>query len=191
MVQDSAQIRRRGAQDFMSYYEFACARQESVPQPAVTMNLDKGILDFNGDRVKLEDWQPIFNSISINKHLHHIAISSTYQTSLGSGEAGKAENRLSTSSDNDLNFKSVWLANSAYLLFQIEGTISLSTGRRSQPFALKTSHSSCAKLWESVWPFLPIWRLCSLMDFHWEKGTSSPWQRYKKKYWMAKKGSYS
>ncbi|KAM3610577.1 uncharacterized protein V6R79_005997 [Siganus canaliculatus] len=82
MVQDSAHIRQRGAQDFLAYYDFACARQESVPLSAVKMNLDKGMLDFNGDRVKLTDWPPILNSISINKHLHHIAISSTYQASL-------------------------------------------------------------------------------------------------------------
>ncbi|XP_019125294.2 centrosomal protein of 78 kDa isoform X3 [Larimichthys crocea] len=89
MVQDSAHIRQRGAQDFMAYYDFACARQESVPLPAVKMNLDKGMLDFNGDRVKLTDWPPILNSICINKHLHHIAISSTYQASLGSGDADR------------------------------------------------------------------------------------------------------
>ncbi|XP_068995186.1 centrosomal protein of 78 kDa [Embiotoca jacksoni] len=83
MIQDSALIRQRGAQDFMAYYDFACARQESVPLSAVKMNLDKGMLDFNGDRLKLTDWPPILNSISINKHLHHIAISSTYQASLG------------------------------------------------------------------------------------------------------------
>ncbi|KAM7415968.1 hypothetical protein PAMA_018168 [Pampus argenteus] len=89
MVQDSAQMRQRGAQDFMACYDFACARQESVPLPAVKMNLDKGMLDFNGDRVKVTDWPPILNSIFINKHLHHIAISSTYQASLGSGDADK------------------------------------------------------------------------------------------------------
>ncbi|KAG7240027.1 hypothetical protein INR49_028030 [Caranx melampygus] len=89
MVQDSAQIRRQGAQDFMAYYDFACAKQESVPLPAVKMNLDKGMLDFNGDRLKLTDWPPILSSISINKHLHHIAISSTYQASLGSGDTDR------------------------------------------------------------------------------------------------------
>ncbi|XP_058491187.1 centrosomal protein of 78 kDa [Solea solea] len=89
MVQDSAQIRRQGAQDFMAYYAFACARQESVPLPSVKMNVDKGMLDFNGDRLKLTDWPPVLTSISINKHLHHIAISSTYQASLGPGDADK------------------------------------------------------------------------------------------------------
>ncbi|XP_071339389.1 centrosomal protein of 78 kDa isoform X2 [Trachinotus anak] len=89
MVQDSAQIRRQGAQDFVVYYDFACARQESVPLPAVKMNLDKGMLDFNGDRLKLTDWPPILSSISINKHLHHIAISSTNQASLGSGDTDR------------------------------------------------------------------------------------------------------
>ncbi|XP_070690241.1 centrosomal protein of 78 kDa [Pempheris klunzingeri] len=89
MVQDGAHIRRRGAQDFMSYYDFACARQESVPLPAVKINLEKGMLDFNGDRVKLLDWPPILNSLCINKHLHHIAISSSYQATLGSGDADR------------------------------------------------------------------------------------------------------
>lgn len=93
MVQDSAHIRQRGAQDFMAYYDFACARQESAPLPAVKINLDKGMLDFNGDKVKVTDWPPILSSICINKHLHHIAISSTYQTSLGSGDTGKSENK--------------------------------------------------------------------------------------------------
>uniref|UniRef100_A0A7N6C0K4 Centrosomal protein 78 n=1 Tax=Anabas testudineus TaxID=64144 RepID=A0A7N6C0K4_ANATE len=82
-------IRRQGAQNFMAYYDFACARQESVPLPIVKMNLDKGILDFNGDRLKLTDWPPILSSISINKHLQNIAISSTYQASLGSGDADR------------------------------------------------------------------------------------------------------
>ncbi|XP_029961613.1 centrosomal protein of 78 kDa isoform X2 [Salarias fasciatus] len=89
MVQDSAQIRRQGAQDFMAYYEYACARQESVPLPAIKVNLDKGMLDFNGDRLKLADWPPVLNSISINKHLTHIAISSTYQANLGSGDTDR------------------------------------------------------------------------------------------------------
>ncbi|XP_034548358.1 centrosomal protein of 78 kDa [Notolabrus celidotus] len=87
MVQDSAQIRRQGGQDFQTYYDSVCARQELVPLPAVMISLDKGMLDFNGDRVKLTDWPPILSSICINKHLHHIAISSTYQASLGSGDA--------------------------------------------------------------------------------------------------------
>lgn len=89
MVQDNAQIRRQGAHDFMAYYEFACARQDSVPLAAVKMNLEKGMLDFNGDRIKLTDWPPILQSISINKHLHYIAISSTYQSNQASGDAGK------------------------------------------------------------------------------------------------------
>ncbi|KAF3695620.1 Centrosomal protein of 78 kDa [Channa argus] len=93
MIQGSAQIRRQGAQDFMAYYEFACARQESVALPAVKMNLNKGMLDFNGDRLKLIDWPPILSSISINKHLHCIAISSTYQASLSFGDAAGREHK--------------------------------------------------------------------------------------------------
>ncbi|XP_074527190.1 centrosomal protein of 78 kDa isoform X2 [Halichoeres trimaculatus] len=109
MVQDSAQIRRQGGQDFKTYYDFACARQESVPLPAVTINLDKGILDFNGDRAKLTDWPPILNSICINKHLHHIAISSTYQAGFGDAEKrylkSNFKRRIPAIRSKDMTFK--------------------------------------------------------------------------------------
>lgn len=95
MVQDNAQIRQQGAQDFMAYYDFACAKQETFPVPAVKVNLDKGMLNFNADRLKLSDWPPILQAISINKHLHHIAISSTYQASNTSGDTGKPESNSS------------------------------------------------------------------------------------------------
>ncbi|KAM9810582.1 centrosomal protein of 78 kDa [Neosynchiropus ocellatus] len=86
MFQDNIQIRRHGSQDFSAYYDFICAREECYPLPSVKMNLDRGMLDLNGDRVKLSDWPPILDSISINKHLHHIAISSTNTPYLGSGD---------------------------------------------------------------------------------------------------------
>ncbi|XP_068616932.1 centrosomal protein of 78 kDa [Brachionichthys hirsutus] len=89
IAEDHTPTWQQGAQDFLTYYDFACARQESVPLPAVKLNLDKGILDFNGDRVKFTDWSPILSAISINKHLHHIAISSANQASLRSGDADR------------------------------------------------------------------------------------------------------
>ncbi|KAM4745556.1 centrosomal protein of 78 kDa isoform 2-T2 [Anableps anableps] len=89
MIQDQAQIRRQGPHDFMAYYEFSCARQDSVPLMAVKMNLDKGMLDFNGDRLKLTDWLPVLQSVSINKHLHQIAISSSFQGGLASPDSDK------------------------------------------------------------------------------------------------------
>lgn len=163
MVQDPAQL----AQDFLSNYELACARQESVPLPAVKMNLHKGILDFNGDCVKLIDWPPILNSISINKHLHHIAISSTHQTSVASGEAGKAERSRDVAETCVLVLRHCpWL--------QIEDTVGLSSRRGALLFVRKTWLSSCARPWESAWLFHPIWRRYSSMGFHWEKETSSP-----------------
>ncbi|KAK5909705.1 hypothetical protein CesoFtcFv8_003612 [Champsocephalus esox] len=75
------------------------------------MNLGKGILDFNGDRVRLTDWPPILNSICINKHLHYIAISSTYQASLASGDADKRfyksclRKRIPAFRSKDMTFK--------------------------------------------------------------------------------------
>lgn len=89
MVQDHACIRHRGAHDFMAYYEFACGQIESVPLTSVSMNLHKGSLDFNGDKVKSSDWPPIISSISVNKHLNCIAIRSTHQASGGATGGGK------------------------------------------------------------------------------------------------------
>ncbi|XP_014027650.2 centrosomal protein of 78 kDa isoform X1 [Salmo salar] len=83
---DTVQIRRRGAQDFESYYDYACAMQDSVPLSAVKANLSQGMLDFNGDRLKLTDWTPILNSLTINKQLQHVAVRSCYQSGLGIGE---------------------------------------------------------------------------------------------------------
>lgn len=81
MVQENAQIHQRGARDFLAHYETSCAKQDSMPLFAVKMHLDKEMLDLNGDRVTFPDWAPILSSICINKHLHHIAISSTYHPS--------------------------------------------------------------------------------------------------------------
>lgn len=92
MMQGDARPRRLGAHDFLQYYDFVCARQESVPLPAVKMNLDKGMLDLNGDRVEFEDWLPILSSISINKTLRCITISSTFHA-LSSRDTGKAEHK--------------------------------------------------------------------------------------------------
>lgn len=89
MAQDNAQIQQRGARDFLAHYETACAKQDSMPLSAVKVHLDKKMLDFNGDRVAIPDWPPILSSICINKHLHHIAISSASHPYLVSGASGK------------------------------------------------------------------------------------------------------
>nr|XP_043896859.1 centrosomal protein of 78 kDa-like [Solea senegalensis] len=86
MKQNNARMLRQGATDFLAYYGFACARQDSMPLTAIKRHLDKGMLDFNGDRLDLRDLQPVLSSISINQHLNHIAIRSTH---LGSENADK------------------------------------------------------------------------------------------------------
>uniref|UniRef100_H2ZUG1 Uncharacterized protein n=1 Tax=Latimeria chalumnae TaxID=7897 RepID=H2ZUG1_LATCH len=80
---DTVQVRRQGAFDFQSHYEYLCALQDSVPLPAVKAYLNQGVLDINGDRVRLPDWVPILNSLGINKHLTFVAVRSCYQSSNG------------------------------------------------------------------------------------------------------------
>ncbi|XP_077456168.1 centrosomal protein of 78 kDa-like isoform X2 [Stigmatopora argus] len=89
MGQESVEMRRLGADNFTEYYNYACTQQGSTPLTVVKMHVDKGLLEFNGDRAKFADWAPILDSISINKHLQHIAIVSTFQTGHGCGDADR------------------------------------------------------------------------------------------------------
>ncbi|KAJ8380888.1 hypothetical protein SKAU_G00016660 [Synaphobranchus kaupii] len=90
---DPIQIRRRGAVDFGTYYDYACTAQDMIPIPAVKANLSQGVLDFNGDRIRLADWTPILNSLAINKQLHSVVIRSCYQPGLGEPERSRVYNR--------------------------------------------------------------------------------------------------
>ncbi|KAG9337206.1 hypothetical protein JZ751_029686 [Albula glossodonta] len=86
---DPVQIRRRGAMDFEAYYEYVCGAQDMVPISSVKANVSHGVLDFNGDRIRLADWAPILKTLSINKQLHHVAIRSCYQSTLGETEKSR------------------------------------------------------------------------------------------------------
>ncbi|XP_061117361.1 centrosomal protein of 78 kDa isoform X2 [Conger conger] len=90
---DPVQIRRRGAGDFGAFYDYACAGQDMIPIPAVKANLSQGVLDFNGDRIKLADWAPILNALAINKQLHSVVIGSCYQPGLGEPERSRVYNK--------------------------------------------------------------------------------------------------
>ncbi|BFZ26066.1 hypothetical protein BsWGS_29105 [Bradybaena similaris] len=76
---ESVQARQRGAIHFEDHYDNLCALQDSAPLPAVKAHLAKGVIDLNGDRVRLNDWSPIINTIKINKSLQFIAVRSYCQ----------------------------------------------------------------------------------------------------------------
>ncbi|CAG5124619.1 unnamed protein product, partial [Candidula unifasciata] len=76
---ESVQARQRGAFNFEDHYENLCALQDSAPLAAVKAHLAKGVLDLNGDRIRLNDWSPIINTIKINRSLQLIAVRSFCQ----------------------------------------------------------------------------------------------------------------
>ncbi|MEE6459448.1 hypothetical protein FKM82_000639 [Ascaphus truei] len=80
---DSVRIRRQGAMDFHSHYDYLCVLQDSVPLPAVKASLLDGTLNFNADRVRVPDWGPILNTLKINKSLTTVSIRSCHQPGLG------------------------------------------------------------------------------------------------------------
>ncbi|XP_017398760.1 centrosomal protein of 78 kDa isoform X6 [Cebus imitator] len=80
---DSVKLRRDSAADFFSHYEYLCALQDSVPLPAVRACLREGVLDFNADRLRGVDWEPLLSTLKINKDLPLISIKSYFQPWLG------------------------------------------------------------------------------------------------------------
>ncbi|XP_005113066.2 centrosomal protein of 78 kDa, partial [Aplysia californica] len=76
---ESVQARHRGAFQFEDHYDNLCALQDSAPLPAVKAHLAQGVVDLNGDRIRLNDWMPIINTVRINKSLQFIAVRSYYQ----------------------------------------------------------------------------------------------------------------
>jgi centrosomal protein CEP78 len=50
---ESVAVRQQGAFHFDTYYENLCALQGSCPLPAVKARLPDGVLDINGDRIRL------------------------------------------------------------------------------------------------------------------------------------------
>ena len=61
-VIESVALRQRGAYDFENHYDNLCALQNSCPIPAVKAHLKDGILDINGDRVRLLFFYKYVNS---------------------------------------------------------------------------------------------------------------------------------
>ncbi|KAI5278314.1 Centrosomal Protein Of 78 Kda [Manis pentadactyla] len=76
---DSVKLRRAGAADFFSHYEYLCALQDSVPLPGVRACLREGLLEFNADRLRLGDWAPLLSTLKINRDLPLVSIKSFFQ----------------------------------------------------------------------------------------------------------------
>ncbi|KAM3940377.1 centrosomal protein of 78 kDa [Leptodactylus fuscus] len=107
---DSVRIRRQGAMDFRSHYDYLCVLQDSVPLQIVKTDLQRGVLSFNADRVKLSDWPPILNTLKINKSLTSVAIKSCHQPGLGeSADADKCgvhfRRRIPSIRSKDMTFQ--------------------------------------------------------------------------------------
>ncbi|XP_041356043.1 centrosomal protein of 78 kDa-like [Gigantopelta aegis] len=75
----SVHVRQNGGNDFETYYDHLCALQDSVPVAAVKAHLSQGVLDINADRIRANDWQPILNTLRINKSLDFVAVRSYFQ----------------------------------------------------------------------------------------------------------------
>ncbi|KAK3915571.1 Centrosomal protein of 78 kDa, partial [Frankliniella fusca] len=65
---------------WLCYTELCNVYNTSMIFP-IKAHLHKRILDFNGDRVKLDEWRPILRALSLDRSLHFIAIRSKHSCS--------------------------------------------------------------------------------------------------------------
>lgn len=75
MIQ-SVENRKKNSQCFHLCYEDLCKLRNIFPQPVIRANIEKKYLDFNADKLKLNDWELILQALSSDRSLHLIAIRS-------------------------------------------------------------------------------------------------------------------
>ncbi|KAG5332487.1 CEP78 protein, partial [Acromyrmex charruanus] len=64
--------------NFASCYMELCKQQRLRPLPVICVTLPHN-LDFTTDRIKVDDWRPILNSLSLDRSLKSISVHSRYQ----------------------------------------------------------------------------------------------------------------
>ncbi|CAH8290782.1 unnamed protein product, partial [Heterobilharzia americana] len=75
----TVEYRQTGSYDFRKYYENLCALQNCFPLTSITSQVEEGVLDITADRLNISEWEPILNSVKINRNLRFIAIRSFCQ----------------------------------------------------------------------------------------------------------------
>ncbi|KAK1120629.1 hypothetical protein K0M31_012236 [Melipona bicolor] len=66
------------SRNFANSYMELCKQQRLRPLPVICVTLPHS-LDFTTDRVKMDDWGPILNSLSLDRSLRSISVRSRYQ----------------------------------------------------------------------------------------------------------------
>lgn len=66
------------SRNFANCYMELCKQQRLRPLPVICVTLPHS-LDFTTDRVKMDDWGPILNSLSLDRSLRSISVRSRYQ----------------------------------------------------------------------------------------------------------------
>ena len=64
---------------FGDEYERLCQLNNACPLPLITANLKDSFIDVNADRIRLNEWDPIFGAIKVNESLKYLALRSYWQ----------------------------------------------------------------------------------------------------------------
>ncbi|XP_026294380.1 centrosomal protein of 78 kDa [Frankliniella occidentalis] len=76
MARSPMKYRKKNCHVFQLCYTDLCNIHNTSMIFPIKAHLHKRILDFNGDRVKLDEWRPILKALSLDRSLHLIAIRS-------------------------------------------------------------------------------------------------------------------
>nr|XP_034172610.1 centrosomal protein of 78 kDa-like [Osmia lignaria] len=74
----SSRMALPNSRNFANCYMELCKQQRLRPLPVICVTLPHS-LDFTTDRVKMDDWGPILNSLSLDRSLRSISVRSRYQ----------------------------------------------------------------------------------------------------------------
>jgi hypothetical protein len=64
--------------NFWDNYEHLCELQSTAPLQSIKANLSNGTLDINADKLKSADWDPLLNTLRVNKSMVNIIFKSTF-----------------------------------------------------------------------------------------------------------------
>lgn len=68
---------------FHRKYVQSCKEFGLVPLQAVKTEIRKNSLDFNVDKIKFDEWQPILNALRLDRSLHYVRLRSRYPGTAG------------------------------------------------------------------------------------------------------------
>lgn len=137
---------------------------------SIKAHLHKRMLDFNGDRVKLDEWRPILRALSLDRSLHLIAIRSKTSCSKGLKAVTIIFHQCEKTS---MSIYSILICSQCWSTLTPKQSHELF--QNCQFWSQISSSGVWYHLWVAVLPIIHIWHVSNWMDFYSLEITWSHW----------------